>query len=216
MHFDYAQCKQKGSVQLLVIIAILLFIGGSVVYFLSSQKKNKETLPTPYNSYNNYSNQSLGFEFQYADKALAVKGDSEEEFNKRGNGNFRKNFKGYVGYEPGKPLGAVAVLDKTASYETNPFSVWVFDNPNELAVDKWFDNYWYYPFVWGVFDWTSKSHIAPDTEATISGQLAKSKIIAYQPGKPKFIYIKNKDKMYLIRLFEGEGDKLLSTFKFLE
>ncbi|MCL4365673.1 hypothetical protein M1437_00390 [Patescibacteria group bacterium] len=160
-----------------------------------------------------YSNQKLGLEFQYLNKDFKVQEDSEADYNKRGNGDFRKNFKGYVGYEPGKFSGAVVVLDKPNSYEVNPFSVWVFDNPDNLTATGWFDKYWYYPFVWGVFDWTSKGHIALDTEATISGKQAKYKIVSYQPGKPKFVYVQNGQKMYLFKVVGDSGDKILSSLK---
>lgn len=162
-----------------------------------------------------YSNQSLGLEFQYLNKDFKVQEDSEEDYNKRGNGNFRKNFKGYVGYEPGKFLGAVMVLDKSDSYEINPFAVWVFDNPDNLTAAGWFDKYWYYPFIWGVFDWTSKGHIALDSEATISGTQAQYKIVSYQPGKPKFVYVPNGQKMYLLKVVGDEGDQILSSLKLI-
>lgn len=165
--------------------------------------------------FNDYSNSGLGFKFGY-DLSLSVKEDSEEQFNQRGNGNFRKNFTGYVGYEPPKPLGAVAVLDKDLSFDKNSFSVWVFDNSDGLTTDKWFDKYWYYPFVWGVFDYTSKGHIALDKEATISGQIAKYKIVSYQPGSPKFVYVSKGGKMYLFRIIGEAGEKILSGFKFLQ
>lgn len=211
---------QKGAAQLLLIFAVIIIVLAGGVFLYQGTKKNiplqlPQVTPVKQIEFNEYSNQDLGF-YLKTSKDLTIKTDSEEEFNKRGNGNFRKNFKGYVGYEPGKALGAVVVLDKSSSYDANPFSIWVFDNPNNLTIDAWFKNYWYYPFVWGVFDYTSKGHITPDTEATISGQPAKSKIVAYQPGKPKFVYVAIKEKMYLIRLFEGEGDKILSTFKLSE
>ncbi len=160
---------------------------------------------------------NLGFSLSYK-KDLTVKEDSEEEYNKRGNGDFRKNFKGYVGYEPPAFLGAAAVLGKDNNFDNNPFTIWVFDNPNNLTVDGWFDKYWYYPFVWGVFDYTSKGHIALDKEATVSGEMAKSKVVVYQPGQPKFIYVAKEGKMYLFRIIDDSkntGDQILSTFKFL-
>ncbi len=155
----------------------------------------------------------LGFQFKYA-KDLLVKQDSEEEYNKRGNGDFRKNFRGYVQYDPGKFIGSVVVLDKTNNYDTNPFTVWVFDNPNDLSIDAWYKNYWYYPFVWGDFTYTGKFELAPKTDATISGQLGKSGIIDYQPGKPKFIYFSKDKKMYLFRIIGQSGEKILQSFHF--
>ncbi|MBI2330327.1 hypothetical protein HYU94_02975 [Candidatus Daviesbacteria bacterium] len=209
---------QRGSVQLLLILLFIVIVIFGGFYFYQKTKVTKalpapELPPVKQSEFNDYSNLDLGFKFQYA-KNLTVKEDSEEEYNKRGNGNFRKNFKGYVGYEPGKFLGAVTVLDKSNSFDINPFSVWVFNNDDNLTIDAWFKNYWYYPFLWGVFDWSSKGHVTPDLEATISGQLAKYKIVTYQPGKPKFLYVSKNQKMYLFRVIGEEGEKVLSSLKF--
>lgn len=208
---------QKGSAQLLLIFIILLFLA-SGLYFLQRSQKNESSQVTPYKNYDNYkiySDNTLGFEFKY-DKDLKVKEDSEEEYNKRGNGDFRKNFKGYVGYEPGKFLGAVVVLDKSQNYDASTLSIWIFNNDNNLTIKQWFQNYWYYPYLWGVFDWSSKEHVTPDKEATISGQVAKYKVVGYQPGKPKYLYISKDQKMYLFRMLGETGDKILATFKFLK
>ncbi len=218
---------QSGFAQPLLVIAAIIILITAGVYFYQASRGIKpfQTIKLTVSKqpeFKTYTNTDLGFEFQYS-KTLNVKVDSEEEFNKRGNGDFRKNFKGYVGYEPGKFLGAVAVLDKTNSFDSSPFTIWMFNNDNNLTIDKWFENYWYYPYLWGVFDYTSKSHVTPDSEATVSGQLAKYKIVSYQPGKPKFVYV-SKDqprldrgqKMYLFRIIGETGDKILSTFKFLK
>lgn len=217
MHFDWAQCKQKGTAALFLLITGLLIVGLVGVFFfgLSKSQSPLPSLKNPTPEPLAYRNQNFGLEFQYSDKGFTVKEDSEEEFNKRGNGDFRKNFTGYVGYPPADFLGAVVVLDKDEKYDTSPLAVWIFDNPDNLTTDDWFDKYWYYPFLWGVFDWTSKGHVAPDKEATISGQTAKYKIVSYQPGSPKFIYVSNDKKMYLFRVIGGKDDQILSTFKFL-
>ena len=209
---------QRGSVQLLILTVILVItvVTGAVVLknFKTGQpvqlnpQSQKETEKTQV-----YSIPELGLEFEY-DKNLIIKTDTEEEFNLRGNGDYRKNFKGYVGYEPAKVKGAVAVLNKDEKFETNPFSVWIFENDNNLTIEQFFQNYWYYPFVWGVFDYTSKGHIALDREATVSGQQAKYKVIAYQPGNPKFIYVSKNQKMYLFRVIGETGEKILNTLQF--
>jgi len=164
---------------------------------------------------NIHQNKVLGFEFEYSTN-FTVKEDSEEEFNQRGGGNFRKNFTGYIGYEPGKVLGAVVVLDKENNFETNPFTIWVFDNPNNLSIDSWHHDYWYYPFVWGDFTDTGKFILAPQDEATVSGQPGKSGIIDYREGKPKFIYISTGGRMYLFRIIGEIGEKILTSFRFLK
>lgn len=209
---------EKGSAQLLLIILVLAAALGGYFY-LSQPKSSINSSPainkvtSSVSNIQTYSNSQFNFEFKYA-KDLKVTKDSEEEFNKRGGGDFRKNFKGYVAYEPGKFLEAVAVLGKDNSYDINPFSVWVFDNPNDISIDSWFEKYWYYPFLWGVFDYVSKGHVTLDKEATVSGVMAKSKIVSYQPGSPKYVYLSREKKMYLLRVIGENGDKILSTFKF--
>lgn len=207
---------QKGSV--LPIILGILIIGGVVsgyLYFNFNQStpspkikpvEQKDTVKT-------YSNEKLGFGFQY-DKDLKVQEDSEEEFNERGNGNFRKNFTYYVTYTPAEVLGVVVVLDETNSFDTNPLTIWVFENLDNLTVEKWYKDYWYYPFVWG--DYTERrNNVAPINEATISGQIAKYGVVNYQPSQPKFIYLSKDKKMFLFRIIREKGDQIISTFKFL-
>lgn len=225
-------------------LVLLIVLGG--VYYFSKVKPGNNFSQTPVNSpvasaqnperpaprnegslqipkittvqqpqFNEYLNKDFGIGFDYS-KELNVNADSEEEFNKRNNGDNRKNFKGYVGYEPGIVLGAVAVLDQKNDFDKSPFAIWVFNNINNLTIGQWFDKYWYYPFLWGVFDYTSKGHVAPDSEATISGQMAKYKIVSYQPGSPKYLYLSNNSKMYLFRIIGQPGDQILSTFKFLD
>ena len=208
---------QRGSAALFLLIAGLIIAGLVGVFYFNPLKSPIRILKDPVleSKLQTYTNKTLSFEFQHS-KDLSVKEDTEEQFNKRGNGDFRKNFKGYVGYEAGTFIGAVAVLDKLNNYDTNPLTIWVFNNDNNLTIDQWFQNYWYYPFVWGVFDYASKSHITLDTEATISGQLAKYKIISYQPGKPKFIYLAKDNKMYLFRIIGQKGEEILSSVKFLK
>lgn len=204
---------QRGSALILSLLAGLIILGG-IFYFSRTTLQQDQVSPKSGNNPTAYTNQQLGFEFKHPSE-LSVKEDSEEEFNKRGNGNFRKNFKGYVTYEPGKFIGAVVVLDKDLNYDTNPFTVWVFDNPNDLSIDEWYKNYWYYPFVWGDFTYNGKTTLAPKNEATISGKVGKSGIIDYQPGKPKFIYLSKDQKMYLFRIIGEIGEQILANFNFL-
>jgi len=181
-------------------------VGSSV----TSPKSSKKTRST-------YENKILGFKFDYSND-LTAKEDSEEAFNKRGNGDFRKNFTGYVQYSPGKFLGAVVVLDSSANFGSSPFTLWVFDNPDNLSETAWYDKYWYFPFVWGDFSSDTKSKVAPKMDATISSQLAKSAVLTDQKNKYKFIYLNSKGKMFMFRLFadlpnSSIGDQILSSFK---
>ncbi|KKQ78942.1 hypothetical protein A3E67_00795 [Candidatus Daviesbacteria bacterium RIFCSPHIGHO2_12_FULL_38_25] len=197
------------------ILLLLVLATGLVIYFNFSNHKN--TLVKPVSQTESlpvYKNEKLGFVMQYP-KEFTAKEDTEEEFNKRGNGDFRKNFSGYVGYEPGKFIGAVVVLDKNNFFDTNPFTVWIFNNDSNLTIDEWHHNYWYYPFVWGDFTSTGKFILTPKDEATVSGQQGKSGVIDYREGKPKFIYVPKNGKMYLFRIIGETGEQILSTFKFL-
>ena len=208
---------QKGSAQIfLVLVALVLVVLGAFYFFQSKPDNSQITTvlnPQKAESSTTYTDQKLGFELQYP-KQLILQPDTEEEFNKRGNGNFRKNFTSYVTYPPAEVLGAMVILDKTGLFETNPFTLWVFNNPENLEVDKWYLNFWYYPFVWG--DYTARRNdVAPANEATISGQISKSGVVDYQPGKPKFVYINYQGKMYLFRIIGESGDQILSTFKFI-
>lgn len=209
---------EKGSATIILLLLILFLILFGGVYYFNRLQASRDLI-TPIvnngNDKNSYSNQSLGFEFQYT-KDLTVKQDSEEEFDKRENGTFRKNFTGYVGHEPGKFLGAVVILNKNNSFDMNPFTVWVFNNDSNLTIDKWHHNFWYYPFVWGDFTYAGKFILAPQDMATVSGQIGKSGTIDYREGKPKFIYISKDQKMYLFRIIGQSGEEILTSFKFLQ
>jgi hypothetical protein len=219
--------NQKGFAQALIFIPLLLFFIAGGIYFYTKTKINTSQKPLETKIINKeivkpsakvsdskeYTNKDLGFSFQYPNE-LNIKDDSEEEFNKRGNGDFRKNFTGYIQYEPGKFLGGVLVLDKDENFDINPLTIWVFDNPNNLSIDEWYKNYWYYPFVWGDFTYKGKIELAPKQESTISGKLAKSGIIDYQPGKPTFTYLSSNNKIYLLRIIGTSGEKILDSLIF--
>jgi hypothetical protein len=166
-----------------------------------------------------YVNTLLGFELTLTSDLIA-KEDSEGAFNKRAagadikNGDLRQNFSSYVGYQPGEVLGAVAILDKTGSFDSAPLQIWVFNNPDNLTIDQWYENYWYYPFIWGDFSKEGRANEAPAEDLSLPGLGAKSAIVDYQPSKPKFGYIFKDQKVYLFKVI-GNGDQVLSSFKLL-
>ena len=206
---------QKGSALIVVILIALIFFAIGFYFYSSNVNYQDPVSPSAgKEETKTYTSQELGFEFGYG-RNLSVKEDSEEEFNKRGNGNFRKNFTGYIGYSPREVLGAVAVLDKTSSFDASPLTVWIFSNADNLTVKQWYEDYWYYPFVWGDFT-ASREKVSPQNIATISGQLAYFGIVNYQPNAQKFIYLTKNGKMYLFRIIGQEGDQILSTFKFIQ
>ncbi len=140
---------------LLIVVVLVVLVGG---YLLYTGKYSNKTLvnPSPTEVSNRileltpktYTGKSFSFEYP---KDLKVITETEEEFYTRSGGDFRKNFKSYIGYQPAEFVEAVVVLGESGSFETNPFTMWVFDNPNNLTIEKWYLNYWYYPFVWGDF-----------------------------------------------------------------
>lgn len=218
---------QRGTAAPIVLVTLLIVgLIGVLSYlfkpsFLTSAKLSTAKVLSSDTKLLTYTNQNLGFEFQYSN-SVSVKEDSEEDFNQRaagsasksGNGTFRKNFTGYVGYAPGEFVGAVVALTDQ-SIDLAPLSIWVFENPDNLDGSAWFEKYWYYPFLWGVFFERDKGHVRAENIATISGQTTKYADVFYQPGSPKYLYLSNRGKMYLIRIIGEAGDKILSTFKFL-
>lgn len=160
-----------------------------------------------------YNDKRISFSYP---NGLEVKKDTESDFAKRHNGDVRKNFSGYVQYQPPDFVDALFVVDKNTTAETAPFTVWVFDNPHKLPAELWFDNFWYYPFLWGVFSYPEKPNIAPKNEASISGQSVKFVQVLHQTGKPKYYLISREERMLLIRLIEskeGIGEKILDSLK---
>lgn len=208
---------QRGSVLpvLIILIVVLGLIGGYFYQIRTNKESFQKDLTTSSaeTNLNKFTSNKLKIEFEYINN-LTVKEDTEAEFNKRGNGDFRKNFTSYVTYPPADLIGGIVVLDETSSYETNPLTIWVFNNSNNLTIDKWYENFWYYPFVWG--DYTERrNNVAPTIEATVSGQLVKYGVVTYQPGEPKFIYLSNNNKMYLFRVIGENGYKILQSVKFI-
>lgn len=224
--------SQRGFASTLILLGVLavaLFALGS--YYVKKQSSPEQvefrinSVSTPSKTQDKYINQDLGFELTLSGKDLQVKIDSEEEFNKRFAGgtvkevsDIRKNFSGYVQYAPGSFLGAVAILGKDNNFDKSPLTIWVFENKEGLSAERWYNKYWYYPFIWGDFVSGSRNKVAPVNEATISGKSAKYGIVDYSPGSPKFIYITYGGKMFLFRVMDDSAksaDKILQTFKFL-
>lgn len=224
---------QKGISAIFLIILLTFFLGIifiGVGYVVTGEKapvslnlnppKISKT-PNPKPSPTVYQNKDLGFQITIP-AGFISKEDSEEKFNKRGNGNFRKNFTGYVLYEPANVLGAVVILDKNdQNYEDAPVSIWIFENKDNLKPEDFYNKFWYYPFVWGDFTSNTKSKYAPNNEEKLKifNEYGKSAILDYQVNKPKFIYLRIGGEMYLFRVLNNNnnaGAEVLNSFKLLE
>lgn len=216
--------RQHGSaliIFVLVVVIAIFVIGG--VYYVTSKNNIKQSSPlttsaphlTTTNPIKTYTDSNSGFSFDYP-SIFVVQQDSEDAYSKRNNGDNRKNFSGYVQYQPGTVLSAISLLGSDNSFENSPFSVWVFDNPNNLSEAAWFNKYWYYPFMWGQFNPPEKMPLAPTKEMTINGNVVKYGTVDYQKGSPRYFYIPQSGKMILIKVSTTSnevGINILKTFK---
>lgn len=230
------------TVVLVIILAVLAGAAGYFVFYKNSSTSLAQTVPTAVTQASNepksiipivavpsvatasqqpssstltslpYSNQAGGFSLESI-SGLSVKEESEGEYFKRIIQDMRKNFAGYVGYAPAPMITSVYFMDKADDYDSSPLTVWVFNNPNNLTIEQFYNKYWYYPFVWGNFVSSEKNASAPTNPETVDGKTGGSTVIDYRPGKPKAIYVAHGDKMYLIRVIGDEG--ILKNFKFL-
>lgn len=200
----------------LMVIACFLLIA---IWFVSRQYGKPITLENtfqPPQQELTYKDSDLKFEFKYSDK-LDTTAETEEEYSKRTGTEYRKNFAGYVAYQPPKFVKSLIIKPKTMKLSANqydpiPLTIWVFENPNKLTIDDWYKNFWYYPFLWGVFSFADKAKVAPADVATVSGITTKSAVDNSQ-GKPEYILLPKNDKMYLFKVMDG-GSDILRSFKF--
>ena len=219
---------QKGFAPLVVLMVILVSIlAGGAVYFLfyssksSSVENTVDKVTTPVEDStssailkedpNIYTDNEGNFSLTTDPRLEAVE-ETEDQFEKRVNGNMRKNFTSYIQYAPAQFVNAFYLLGEDKNYDQAPLSVWVFENPAGLDPQGFYKKYWYYPFVWGDFT-SAKNKIAPETEEIIDGKIGYSGVVNYRPANPKFIYLQYKEKMYLFRLV-GDTD-ILKGFKFI-
>lgn len=220
-----------GTIDLMLrLLFILLFLGAIGIFVFNYFKQNNPN-PSPIlqvpkiiqqATTKTYTDNALNFQFEYPASGFEVVPDNEESYFKISKTDHRKNFAGYVGYSPPGFVSGVmlkrSVTKIESQYDSIPLILWVFDNPNKLSIDSWFDKYWYYPFIWGIFAQPGKGHIYPGSEATISGQPARSVVVSYQPGKPEFTYVARGDKMFMFKVVKEADEKVisqaLSRFKF--
>lgn len=216
---------ERGFTHLFVILLGILLIGGLVIggsfYFKAKTSKETALVKQTSSSPVEPTEQELiyrTFLFKFSiPRGYSVQIDTEEDFYKRSKGDFRKNFTNYIGYPPPKFVDAYALLDSSKDFENSPFVIWIFDNPENFTIEKWFDEYWYYPFVWGDFTERRKA-FEPVNEIQIGEQIGKYGIVTYRPDSPKFIYLSLNGKMYMFRILNNNASlekQVLESFKFL-
>ncbi len=216
--------NQRGLIHLLLLVLIGAILIDVFVYY----RTNYLSTITNYNSNTAavkpiakkiYSDNDIGFSVEYPTSGYTFIKDSEASYFKRNGSDFRTNFINTWGYNPPDlKLGIVLKANNSEDLNNSSFTLWVFDNPKNLSVREWYKNYWYYPFVWGEYEPT-KSQEGPDQESSVSGQIANYKLIGFQPGTPKLIYLPYKGKIFLFRIVKSNGteanlgDKILASFK---
>lgn len=163
-----------------------------------------------------YTNPQLGFSFKYPPNQSKMQLDNEIEYSKRTKSNIPTSFTSFMGYTPPKSIGAVRVIDIVPSGVISAndlfFSVWVFDNSNNLTHEQWNQKYMYYPFTWG------KMPPIKDQKTTVD------KFPAYYSvqdniGRMQFIYAFKDTKTFLFAVQDEPktnslGNQILSTFQF--
>lgn len=215
---------QRGSVlPLLLIIILVVLLGAAGVFYFRFNKNQTQTLNTspqitPAPSVPIETRLIFGLEYQ-TPAGYQIKDETEEEYFKRANGEIRKNFDYYIGYPPAEFVQAFYVVpnDET-NLDKAVLTVWVFQNPDGLSAEGFYDDYWYYPFVWGDFTARSKE-IAPTQIEMIGGKEGKSGIVTYREGKPRFIYLPLSEKNLMLQIQlptenNEVGQEILQSFKF--
>lgn len=174
-----------------------------------------------------YIDKQKAISFAYPGGSYTVKIDSEQERDRTENSGIPGSFVEAKGFSPPKVIWALKVEEKKAfqgryGLETpfSPFAVWVFDNKDNIQIEKWFDLYWYYPFTWGSATKSELDRKLPRPKIIIDGEQTLGYDLGPTPrGYLKLYYIKRDDKMYLFQLLGEETNSLdiaiASTFKFL-
>lgn len=221
---------QKGFAQLvLILIFAATILSATGVYFLYFNNQSPKTVqdkivpPTSkeeeqMKQKSTFKNEALGFEFTIPPGFL-VKEESEKEYFKRESGDIRKNFTYYIQYLPPEFVNSFYILEEGEdNLDRAKLTVLVFRNPDKLDAQKFYNKYWYYPFVWGDFT-QAKNKIAPESIELVGGKEGKSGLVDYREGKPKFIYLPWGDKSLMLQIQMPSEDnevakKVLESLKF--
>lgn len=164
-----------------------------------------------------YKDEEYGFEMKYPDETFDVEQDNEAEYSRRSEVDIPDSFTQFLGYEPPRLVTGIRVVDKTVpetGYLFASFSVWVFDNSEGLSIDQWYRKYWYYPFKWGKAIESVVESNRPKHTETLNNLKMKYTILD-DMGPTQYGYASKNAKMFLFAI-RGLGDKVLSTFRFLD
>ena len=203
-------------------------------YFQSSKNQAPSASPTSSNSEKNtnlaleskdwkiYADSALKFRLRYPESVYQVASESGKEYYQKYKKDPSERFSDFMGHAPPKDLGGVGIffLEKeeiTAGNQTvvpidgNQFTIRVFDNPQELTIDEWYEKYQLFPFRFG--------QGAPALEETIAINEIEGKTITREVpdfGKRKFVLLSKDNHVFLIKIFSPtkEKEQMLSTLEF--
>ena len=219
---------QKGFAQTLLLLIVLLSLGGFALYwfFLRSStppvipEKTAFPLPDSENLPQNtiFKNDEIGLEISLP-PGFSIKQETEKDYFKRANGDTRKNFTYYVQYPPPEFVNSFYVME---AGENNPdkakLSILVFKNPENMEPQKFYQEYWYYPFIWGEFSLSEKNKFAPQAIELIDGRESGTAVADFRETKPKFIYLPYKQKNLMLQIQmptenNQTGNQILKSLK---
>ena len=205
---------QKGSAPILIVLLVVISSLGIFGYWYISSTQTPDTqdelipptrqsmpaiAPSTEPSPTIYTDPSLGFKTKIP-QGFNVREETEEEYFKRANGQIRDNFTSYVQYPPPmftKSLYVIKESDKDLGNAV--LSIVVYENPENLSPEKFYNKYWYYPFIWGEFG-GDKSLISPKEIEKVGGTEAGSAVVNFRESKPKFIYLPLEDKKQMLQI----------------
>ena len=188
--------------------------------FPSTIQRHPTPAIDPRANWKTYTNQRLGFQFNYPEKSYQLASDDEPQYSKRYNSGIPKSFTEYMGYQPPKVTSALRVIQVfptgVTSVGDTAFAIWIFDNPENLTIEQWYAKYWYYPFKYGKAMELVIEKNKPNQPLVIDKLQGKS-TIQDSKGKVQYAYVALDKKMLLFKIrINSIGDQILSSFRFLD
>lgn len=170
-----------------------------------------------------YTNEKFKFTLKYPKERYRIEEDNEEIYSQRYNAKLADEFIKLMGYLPPKEAGAIGVYQlepKTFPLsDQDHFSIWIFGNPEELTLNDWYEKYRFYPFRFGQMAPYLLEQERPKQSIIVSGIEGKTMTDSVPDvGERRYVYLAKNSYIFLIKIFlgKGEGERILSTFKFSE
>jgi len=165
-----------------------------------------------------YKNSENNFLFKYDPSKYEPVKTNEQKLateNNAGEPSMVDIFKSYKNYLPPKFIGAIKLMPKDKVEANSHFSVWIFDNSNNISISEWYEKYNYYPYIFGGLTREDALAESPKNE-TVVGTMKAYWGIPSGMYLVKQTYIQYKSRVYLISsdMDNSEHNQILSTFEF--